>query len=158
MESYPEAIEQMMKKFFKTLSEKNKRRYAAVEAKKLGYGGISYIARILGCSRTTIHEGLIELEAMPSDSTYDQRIRREGGGRATYEEMYPEIDEAFLEVLKDNTAGDPMDEKIRWTNLTNGEIQNGLAEQHEIEVSKTVIRKLLKKHNFRRRKAQKNGP
>jgi len=156
MEPYPEEIEQVMKNFFNTLSEKDRRRYAAVEAKQLGYGGISYIARILDCSRTTIHDGLVELENLPSDSTYDARIRQEGGGRASYEETIPEINEAFLNVLKDNTAGDPMDENIRWTNLTNGEIQDGLVEQHGIEVSKTVIRKLLKKHNFRQRKAQKN--
>lgn len=156
MEPYPEEIEQVMKKFFTTLSEKDKRRYAAVEAKQLGYGSISYIAGVLGCSRTTIHEGLVELENLPLEGSYEARIRQEGGGRASYEETFPEIDAAFLDVLKDNTAGDPMDEKVRWTNLTNGEIREKLAEQHGIEVSETVIRKLLKKHNFRRRKAQKN--
>jgi hypothetical protein len=155
MEHYSEAIEQMMKKFFNTLSEKDKRHYAAVEAKKLGHGGISYIAEIMRCSRTTIHEGLAEMENIPSTSTYNARIRQEGGGRASYEENYPEINAAFLDILKDNTAGDPMDEKILWTNLTNGEIQSRLAGQHEIDVSEIVIRKLLKKHNFRRRKAQK---
>lgn len=155
---YPEATETFMKKFFNTLSEKDKRRYAAIEAQKLGHGGTSYIARVLGCSRTTIYEGLSELEALPEDSTPDPRIRRPGGGRKPYERTIDGIDEAFLDVLKDNIAGDPMDETVRWTNLTQKEIQERLAERHNIQVSSTVVRQLLARHNFRRRKAQKNEP
>jgi len=33
-----------MVKFYNSLSEKDKRRYAAIEAKKLGHGGIKYIS------------------------------------------------------------------------------------------------------------------
>ncbi|MEG4208400.1 hypothetical protein QUA20_31570 [Microcoleus sp. Pol7_A1] len=43
-----------MKKFYKSLSEKDKRRYAAIEAQKLGWSGISYVMQLLGCSRNTI--------------------------------------------------------------------------------------------------------
>ena len=156
MTPYRQKTEQIMKTFFNTLSEKDKRRYAAVEAQKLGHGGIYYIARTLGCSRTTIYEGLAELESLPVDSQYGPRIRREGGGRKSYEAMLPEIDDAFLDVLKDNIAGDPMNEAVRWTNLTHEEIKSRLARQHELNVSETVIRQLLEKHGFRRRKAQKN--
>ena len=156
MTPFPEKIEQIMKTFYNTLSEKDRRRYAAVEAQKLGHGGISYISDVLGCSRTTVHNGLAELDTLPSDSGYDPRIRRVGGGRKSYEETNPGIDTAFLDVLKDNIAGDPMDEQVRWTNLTHEEIAQRLAAQHEIIVSETVIRKLLDKHNFRRRQAKKN--
>lgn len=156
MTSYPEATEQLMQRFFNTLSEKDKRRYAAIEAQKLGHGGIRYIASVLGCSRTTIHEGLAELETLPQAGGYQRRQRQEGGGRKPYEATLAGIDEAFLDVLKDNIAGDPMDEQIRWTNLSHEEIKVRLAEQHALEVSETVIRKLLNKHNFRRRQAQKN--
>ena len=48
---YPPAIEKQMKKFYRTLSEKDKRRYAGVEAIKFGRGGIMYIARVLECDR-----------------------------------------------------------------------------------------------------------
>lgn len=158
MTPYPEQTEQIMKTFFNTLSEKDKRRYAAVEAQKLGHGGITYIAQVLGCSRTTIHDGLAELNALPVDSQYESRIRRVGGGRKTYEETLPGIDAAFLDVLKDNIAGEPMDAAIRWTNLTHEEIQTRLLDEHTINVSETVVRQLLAKHDFRRRKAQKNEP
>lgn len=156
MTPYSEEIKQVMKTFYNTLSEKDRRRYAAVEARKLGHGGIRYISDALGCSRTTIHQGLAELDALPIDGDYDPRIRRKGGGRKSYEETNPGIDEAFLDVLKDDIAGNPMDEHVRWTHLTHEEIAQRLAAQHEIIVSETVIRKLLDKHNFRRRQAQKN--
>ena len=48
-----------------------------------------------------------------------------------------------------------MDEKVRWTNLTHKEIVKALREDHNIVVSRTVVRQLLKKHDYRRRKAQK---
>jgi hypothetical protein len=48
-----------------------------------------------------------------------------------------------------------MDEKVRWTNLTLGEIVAALREDHQIQISQWVVRKLLKKHGYRRRKAQK---
>jgi len=48
-----------------------------------------------------------------------------------------------------------MDETIRWTNLSPWEIAQRLADRYGIEVSRTVVRKLLKKHHYRRRKALK---
>jgi hypothetical protein len=61
---YSNSIESEMKKFYKSLSEKDKRRYAAIEAQKLGWGGISYVMQLLGCSRNTIIKGLEDLERM----------------------------------------------------------------------------------------------
>jgi hypothetical protein len=157
LKAYDPTTEQAMRKFYGTLSEKDKRRYAAIEALKLGHGGIVYIANILGCHRTTITEGIKELQALPDETGYDARIRRPGGGRKGYEETYPDIDVKFLDVLRDYTAGDPMDEQVRWTNLTPKEIATRLAKAHNIHVSVTVVQKLLKKHDYRRRKAQKNA-
>jgi hypothetical protein len=158
MEPYPREIEAMMKKLYQTLSEKDKRRYAAVEALKLGHGGQSYIAHVLRCSRNTIAEGLKELEDLPDERVYERQIRRPGGGRNRYVETYPDIDEQFLAVMADYTAGDPMDEQIRWTNLSRQEIADRLAEQQGVRVSVTVIKQLLKKHHYRQRKAQKKSP
>jgi hypothetical protein len=156
MTPYPQQIEQSMQKFYQTLSEKDKRRYAAIEAKKLGHGGISYIACVLHCSRTTIHQGLADLESMSAASGYESAIRQPGGGRKAYDERIEKIDEAFLAVIANNLAGDPMDEQIRWTNLSYAEIQVRLSQQQQIDVSETVIQQLLAKHKLRRRKGQKN--
>lgn len=155
MEPYSAETEQLMQRFHATLSEKDRRRYAATEAQKLGHGGVSYIARVLSCDRKTIQAGMKELDRLPKEEMRE-RIRKPGGGRKPYDETYPDIDDQFLSVLRDHTAGDPMREEVRWTNLTPREIAERLAEQHQVKVSETVIRKLLQKHHYRRRQVQKN--
>jgi len=60
--------------FFQTLSEKDQRRYAAVEAQRLGHGGITYVADLLGCSTKTISRGIDELDQMQDDQ--DLRLRK----------------------------------------------------------------------------------
>ena len=155
MQSYSPEIEQAMKKYYATLSEKDRRRYAAVEALKLGHGGQNYIAELLGCSEKTVSRGLVELEGMPEQPDYEASQRKPGGGRPRYDESHPDIDVQFLEVLKEHTAGDPMDDRVVWTDLTPHEIAGLLEKQHHVRVSKTVVCKLLRKHNYRRRKAQK---
>jgi hypothetical protein len=45
MEGYAADVERKMQRFFSWLSEKDRRRYAAIEAAKLGHGGVEYIAR-----------------------------------------------------------------------------------------------------------------
>jgi len=152
---YEASVEQEMRKFYNTLSEKDKRRYAAVETLKLGRGGIAYIVKVLGCSRKTVKQGIKELRSLPLDSEYDPRIRQPGAGRKPYDQVHPDIDQKFLDVLHDYTAGDPMQEDVLWTDLTMGEIAFRLAEKHGIQVSLTVIRQLLNKHNYGRRKSQK---
>jgi transposase len=158
MNPYPPEIESLMKKVYQTLSEKDQRRYAAIEALKLGHGGQRYIADLLGCSRNTVAEGIKELEGLPEDSGYERRVRRVGGGRNRYVDAHPGIDAQFLDVLSDHTAGDPMDEQIRWTNLSRKAIADRLAERYGVRVSVTVIKQLMKTHHYRLRKAQKKSP
>jgi hypothetical protein len=158
MKGYNPSTEQMMKRFYETLSEKDRRRYAGLEALKLGHGGVTYISQLLGCDRNTVAQGVEEVTGLGPDSQPEDRVRQAGGGRKRVEVTYPDIDEKFLAVLKHHTAGDPMDETVRWTNLTHQEIAEKLAEEHNIQVSQPVIGQLLKKHHYRRRKAQKNEP
>jgi hypothetical protein len=152
---YPSNIEDMMKKYYLTLSEKDKRRYAALEAHKLGQGGIQYIAGLLGCHRNTITTGLKELAALPEEPHYDPRIRKAGGGRKSYAESHPEIDEAFQALMADQVAGDPMDGDIKWTNQSPQALADQLDTRYGIKVSHHIIRKLLVKHNYRRRQVEK---
>jgi predicted ArsR family transcriptional regulator len=76
MDGYSAEIEQKMQRFFGWLSEKDRRRYAAVEAAKLGHGGVEYIARILGCDPHTIRQGLRDLEE--AEDAAVGRIRKKG--------------------------------------------------------------------------------
>ena len=124
MPTYSFAIEDQMRSFYQSLSEKDRRRYAAIEAAKLGRGGISYIARVLQCDRHTIRQGFEELD--DSEALDQSRIRRPGGGRKPREEMIPELERAFLQVLQDHTAGSPMNQAIKWTNLTHQQIKDHL--------------------------------
>ena len=62
IEPYPPEIESQMHNFYQSLSEKDRRRYAAIEAKKLGNGGIRYICHVLRCNDRTIVRGMSELE------------------------------------------------------------------------------------------------
>jgi len=74
------AMERNMRDFFGTLSEKDQRRFAALEAKQLGHGGVKYVAEVLGCSRRTIERGLAELDDLANDPAAG-RVRRPGAGR-----------------------------------------------------------------------------
>jgi hypothetical protein len=151
---YCEEIEAEMLKFYTSLSEKDKRRYAAIEAKKIGHGGIKYISELFGCHRNTITEGKNEIENIESEKFNAQGIREKGGGRKSCIEQIPELDEAFLRVVQEHTAGDPMNTEIKWTYLNQSQIVEGLKQQG-IEISAPIVRKLLDKHKYVKRKAQK---
>ena len=78
MRGYTVAVERHMVRLYGSLSEKDRRRYAAVEAEKLGYGGVHYIAELFGCDPHTIHHGALDIEQLPADLA-ECRIRKKGG-------------------------------------------------------------------------------
>jgi len=151
--TYSPAIEAQMQRYYQSLSEKDRRRCAAIEAVKIGHGGISYIHRVLGCVRQSIRLGIAELsdtEAMSED-----RQRAAGGGRKSAFETIEGLDAAFLRVIERHTAGSPMDDSIKWTHLTRQQIADRLADEEAISISVTVVDQLLDNHQFRRRQALK---
>lgn len=153
MQTYHSDVEQKMKRYYQSLSEKDRRRYAAIEALKLGYGGISYMVKLLGCHARTIRRGIAELDNDQAMS--DERIRQPGGGRKRALEQIEGLEEAFFRVLENHTAGSPVDDSIKWTHLTRQQIADLLHQEEGISVSVTVVDQLLDKHKFRRRKAFK---
>ena len=76
MISYEKNIELKMQRLFKTLSEKDKRRYAAIEVEKLPHGGTDYISNLFGIDPKTIRRGMEELEQR--EDTTKGRIRKKG--------------------------------------------------------------------------------
>ena len=150
---YPTEIAEQMKNLYQSLSEKDQRRYAAIEAKKLGYGGISYICRLFDCDESSVKHGLSELERPLTNQ--GKRIRRVGGGRKRILDTTPQIEGVFLEIMRPHTAGSPMDETIKWSNLSREKIAQALAERG-FTVSVTVVDQLLSNHHFRRRQAFKD--
>lgn len=77
MTEYSEEVEVHMLNFYKSLTEKDRRRYAAVEAEKLGYGGVGYIAELFGCDPKTIRKGIDDVEQLPEDAA-KTRVRKKG--------------------------------------------------------------------------------
>ena len=79
MDAYAPEIERKMKRLFDSLSEDDRRRYAAVETTKLGHGGSSTLP-LLQCDPKTIRRGLAELdEAADLDTS---RVRKGGGAKS----------------------------------------------------------------------------
>ena len=141
-----------MVKFFRSLNERDRRRYAAVEAAKLGHRGIEYVSQLLGCDPKTIGRGIAELQS-EDDLTMDGQ-RKNKVGRKPLIETSPQLVDNFLAVLRDHTAGDPMREDVKWTNLSRRQISSRLMELGT-PAGKNVVSRLLHEHGYRRRKPQK---
>jgi hypothetical protein len=82
MVGYAEQVEVRMVNFYRSLSEKDRRRYAAVEAGKLGHGGVAYIAGLFGCDADTIRRGWDDVEQLPEDAA-EGRVRKKGRPEAS---------------------------------------------------------------------------
>jgi hypothetical protein len=69
--------EEQMRDLYWSLNERDRRRYAAVEAGKFGHGGIQRVCGIFGCDPKTVRRGIQELDN-PPDLPPD-RVRKKGG-------------------------------------------------------------------------------
>jgi hypothetical protein len=80
---YPAPVESAMQALYLSLRENDRRRYAAVEAAKLGHGGAAYIAGLLGCDPKTVRRGqrdLGELRQRLPDVAPGPGVRKKGAG------------------------------------------------------------------------------
>ena len=78
MVGYERDIELKMQRLYATLSEKDRRRYAGIEAAKLGHGGMEYIAGLFDLDPKTVRRGLTELEQ--TDDSSPNRVRKKRRG------------------------------------------------------------------------------
>jgi transposase len=125
------------------LNERQWRLYVATEAKRIGPGGISQVAREAGVTRKTIRQGLGELEA---GALYQpgERIRKQGGGRKknTIKDATLRADlEGMLEP-----KGDP-ESLIRWTSKSVSKLRKALTRQGHT-IGETAIRRMLHEMGF----------
>ncbi len=155
MSPYPRDVEQTMRSFYRSLRENDRRRYAAVEAAKLGHGGIEYIAEVLGIDPKTIRHGRRDLDDLPERP--EPRVRKAGGGRKRLLDDDPQIDDDFQRVLVEHTAGSPTEESLIWTDLTKTEIVD-LMQECGSYVSVHIVDQLLDRHGFHERKALRMRP
>ena len=144
------AIAKNVRDFYDTLSEKEPRRFAAVQARQLGYGSVQSSAKLLGCSRRTIERGLAELDKLPNDPAAGQ-VRRPGAGRK--KKLLPDspVEQHLKAVLETRTAGDPDDATIVFTNLSPAILSVTMAKMGT-PVCAEVIRHWRAEHDLRLRK------
>jgi transposase len=108
------------------LNERDRRRVLAAEARALGRGGVSVVARAAGVSRQTIHTGLKELDHPPEAGV--GRVRRPGGGRKRLTEGDQGLAEALDRLVEPTTRGDP-ESPLRWTTLSVRHLADALTGQ-----------------------------
>ncbi len=91
------------------LDERRRRQWAATEAREIGWGGISLVARATGLSRPTIMAGLRDLQlSSKSRAAAAARVRRPGGGRRALTQADPGLLQALEQLIEPATRGDPM--------------------------------------------------
>jgi len=124
------------------MDERMRRQWAAAEAREVGWGGITAVARATGLSRTTITAGLREL-TLPAEERMNEasRIRRTGGGRKPLTETDPGLLAALEALIEPTTRGDP-ESPLRWTCKSTRHLAEELTCQNHPVGERTVARLL----------------
>jgi len=129
------------------MDERIRRQWAATEARELGWGGVTMVARATGLSRTTITVGLRELSLPVKQRTIEaQRVRRPGAGRPRLVEIDPELLAALEALIEPGTRGDP-ESPLRWTCKSTRRLAEELTESHHPAGARTVA-SLLRKGGY----------
>ncbi|WP_411146301.1 ISAzo13 family transposase [Streptomyces sp. x-80] len=130
---------------FPHLNERQQRLALAAEARLLGHGGVRAVARAAGVSETTVRKGVFELEG-GEDPLPGGRVRRDGGGRKSAEDLDPLLVPALLALVEPDERGDPMS-PLRWTTKSLRSLAGELARQGHAASAPTVGR-LLRENGF----------
>jgi len=133
-----QALKRKFASLFPCLDERQRRLFAAAEARSLGYGGISRVSRASGLSRVTIQGALKELDSPPP---HPERVRRPGGGRKKLRDSSPRLLNALEELIVPETRGDPMS-PLRWTCKSTRQLSESL-EKRGLAASYHVVGQML---------------
>lgn len=126
------------------LDERGRRRWAAAEARSLGWGGVAAVAEATGMSDRTIRTGIKELDDPLAPAA--DRQRRVGGGRKRREQEQPDLVDALERLVDSGTRGDPMS-PLRWTCKSTRALAKELSRQG-FRVSHTKVGELLQSRGF----------
>ena len=138
------AIEGKYIELLDDLDERGRRRWAAVEARALGRGGITAVALATGLSDRTIRTGLKELDDPAALAGHRQR--RSGGGRKPHALTQPGLQGALDSLIEPTARGSPMN-PLRWTIKSTHRLAHALRSQG-YEVSATSVRRMLAAMNY----------
>ena len=132
------------------LDEASLRLWTAVEARSLGRGGISAVAKATGFSRTTIHAGLAELNtgagAPVTPHETRPRIRAPGGGRKKLTSKDARLLDDLDALVEPTARGDPVS-PLRWTCKSTRRLAEELRAQGH-PVSQRTVCDLLTQMNY----------
>ena len=121
------------------LDEQSRRRFAALEARALGRGGVSVMARVTGMARRTIYRGLSDIRDQCSAGP--GRVRKSGGGRKKKASQDPTLLVDLKSLVAPLTRGDPM-QSLLWTCRSLRRLVDELAKKGHA-VCPTVVGALL---------------
>lgn len=126
------------------LDERQRRLFAAAEAKAAGHGGIAAVSRVTRIAASTIGRGLKDLEAPAS--LPPGRVRRPGGGRKSLIETDARLLDDLNALIEPGVRGDPTS-PLRWTCKS---LRRLAAELKKLghQISHTVVGELLKEQKF----------
>jgi len=126
------------------LNEQSRRRFAALEARALGRGGVSLMARISGLARSTIYQGLSDIRERISSPA--GRVRKDGGGRKQKTTVDPTLVADLRATLESVTRGDPM-QPLLWSSRSLRNLAGELAKKGH-DVCPMTIGNLLRDMNY----------
>lgn len=124
-----------------TFNEKSRRLWAAAEALSVDRGGVAMVGRVTGISRTTIYQGIKELEDPEGLREDAERTRAPGGGRKKIIDTDPELLEDLKKLIDPVTRGDP-ESALRWTCKSLRILAEELVQKGH-KVSHQVVREIL---------------
>ncbi len=133
------AIEGKYIELLDDLDERGRRRWASVEARALGRGGIAAVAKATGLSDRTIRNGLKELD--DPNPLAGHRQRRSGAGRKPYAVTQPKLQKALDRLIEPTMRGSPTN-PLRWTIKSTSRLAKTLRTQG-FQVSATSVRRML---------------
>ena len=122
------------------LNERQRRRFAATEARTFGRGGIAAAARACGLAENTVRKGLAELD----DPTplAPERVRAEGAGRKPAVQSDPTLLDDLRGLVEADARGDPQ-RVLLWTSKSLRNLADGLVAQGH-RAGKDLVGRLLK--------------
>ncbi len=138
-------IERIRRKFqalAPVMDERMRRQWAASEARELSWGGVTWVAKATGLSRTTIAAGMEELKVLTDDSTPSSRTRRPGAGRKSLDHHDADLWAALDALVEPVTRGDP-ETPLRWTCKSTRRLAEELTRQ-EHPISPGTVANMLR--------------
>ena len=134
------------------LDERQRRAFAAAEARVLGRGGVAQVVAATGMSRNTIVAGMEELDGTDNEFIAAEPLaaakatRRSGGGRKSATHKDPTLVPDLLALVDPSTRGDP-ESPLRWTCKSLRVLTNELKAQGHA-ISHVVVGQLLKLQGY----------